>query len=127
MKLFQLSMLFTVFVFCNKLNAQTFEGVWKGTSTCQVKNSPCHDENNVYYISKGKGKKYESKGYKIVDGKEDFMGTIVFMYDEKQDVYISDDKDSGSKWEFKVSNNTMRGTFVSKGILYRVVELKKEN
>jgi hypothetical protein len=30
-------------------------GTWKGTSICQVKNSPCHDENVVYHISKNKG------------------------------------------------------------------------
>jgi hypothetical protein len=27
-------------------------GTWKGTSICQVKNSPCHDEVVVYRISK---------------------------------------------------------------------------
>jgi hypothetical protein len=117
-------MLLTLFLFGNKLIAQTFEGVWKGTSTCQVKNSSCHDENNVYYISKA-GKTWEVKGYKVVDGKEDFMGTIVFAYDEKQDVYVSGNKDT-SKWEFKITNNTMKGTLVSKGVLYRIVELKKE-
>ena len=127
MKLLQLSMLLTICMFCNKLMAQTFEGVWKGTSICQVKNSSCQDENNVYYISKGAGKTYEVKGYKIIDGKENFMGTIMFAYDEKRDVYISGDKDAGAKWEFKITNNTMKGTLVSKGILYRIVELKKEN
>ena len=34
------------------VNAQSFEGTWKGTSLCQVKNSPCHDETVVYHISK---------------------------------------------------------------------------
>ncbi|MEP7375817.1 MAG: hypothetical protein ABI675_20640 [Chitinophagaceae bacterium] len=27
-------------------------GTWKGTSICQKKNSPCHDETVVYHISK---------------------------------------------------------------------------
>src|SRR5574337_2105650 len=127
MKLFQLSLLLTLFLFGNKVMAQNFEGVWKGTSVCQVKNSPCHDENNVYYISKGNGKTYESKGYKIVNGKEDFMSTIVFTYDEKQDVYVSVDKEQDVKWEFKISNNTMKGTLVVKGNLYRIIQLKKES
>jgi hypothetical protein len=126
MKLLQLSMLLTIFLFCNKVMAQTFEGVWKGTSICQVKNSPCHDENDVYYISKGTGKTYEIKAYKIVEGKEDFMGTIMFAYDEKQDLYVSVNKDP-AKWEFKITGNIMKGSLVVKGNLYRIVELKKEN
>jgi len=32
--------------------AQSIEGVWKGTSLCQIKDSPCHDETVVYHISK---------------------------------------------------------------------------
>ena len=68
------------------VTAQSFEGVWKGTSLCQVKNSPCHDEVVVYYISKDStGKSYkmnagnEMKGtlmdkgklYRIVDAKKE--------------------------------------------------------
>ena len=41
----------------NNLNTQVnydtlLIGVWKGSSICQIKNSPCHDETVVYYISK---------------------------------------------------------------------------
>ena len=127
MRLLQMSTLLTLFLLCNKLMAQTFEGTWKGSSKCQVKNSPCHDENNVYYISKSDVKTWEVKAYKIVDGKEDFMGTIVFAYDEKKDVYVSADKERDVKWEFKITGNEMKGSLVSKGTLYRIVELKKEN
>ena len=128
MKLLQLSIVLTLFMFCNKIMAQTFEGTWKGTSICQVKNSPCHDETNVYYISKDSvGKTYEVKANKIVNGKEDFMGTIVFTYDQKQNMYVSIDKDRDIKWEFKINGNTMKGTLVVKGNLNRLVELKKES
>ena len=30
----------------------SFVGVWKGDSVCQIKESPCHDETSVYYVSK---------------------------------------------------------------------------
>jgi hypothetical protein len=28
-------------------------GVWKGDSVCQIKDSPCHNEMAVYYVSRG--------------------------------------------------------------------------
>jgi hypothetical protein len=106
-----------VLQFGKSASAQSFEG---------VKNSSCHDENNVYYISNA-GKTYEVNGYKIVNGKEDFMGTLVFTYDEKQNAYVSVDKEHGVTWEFKIADNTMKGTLVVKGNVHRIVELKKEN
>jgi hypothetical protein len=107
--------------------AQTFEGVWKGTSLCQVKNSPCHDETVVYYISKDSVKKtFDISAYKIVSGKEDFMGTIVSVYDEKQNSYVSVDKDRDAKWEFKMTGNTIKGTLIIKGALFRLIDVKKD-
>jgi hypothetical protein len=126
MKYSALILVLFVLLFGKSASAQSFEGVWKGTSKCQVKNSPCHDENNVYYISNA-GKTYEVNGYKIVNGKEDFMGILVFTYDEKQNAYVSVDKEHDVKWEFKITDNTMKGTLVVNGNLHRIVELKKEN
>jgi hypothetical protein len=31
----------------------SFTEVWKGDSLCQIKDSPCHDEASVYYVSPG--------------------------------------------------------------------------
>ena len=128
MKFLQLSLVLALFLTGNKLIAQTFEGVWKGTSLCQVKSSPCHDENVVYYISKDSTRKtFLVNANKIVNGKEDFMGTIVFTYDEKQNVYISIDKNADAKWEFKMTGNTIKGTLMLKGTLYRLIDVKKNN
>lgn len=127
MKLLQQSLFIAIFLLCNKVKAQTFEGVWKGTSLCQVKNSPCRDENVLYYISKDSTiKTFEVKAYKIVNGKEDFMGTIVFTYDEKRNLYISVDKDRDARWEFKITGNTMKGTLMVKGTLFRLIDVKKD-
>lgn len=110
------------------VTAQSFEGVWKGTSLCQVKNSPCHDEVVVYHISKDStGKSYEVIANKIVDGKEDYMGTIPFTYDDKQKVFVSVDNVRNAKWEFKITGSTMKGTLMYKGDLFRIIEVKKEN
>ncbi|HKC36647.1 MAG TPA: hypothetical protein VKB95_11315 [Chitinophagaceae bacterium] len=110
------------------VTAQSIEGVWKGTSLCQVKNSPCHDEVVVYHISKDStGKSYEVVANKIVDGKEEYMGTIPFTYDDKQKVFVSVDSARNARWEFKLTGNRMRGTLMNKGDLYRIVDVKKEN
>ena len=66
------------------------EGTWKGTSLCQVKPSPCHDENAVYHISKtSNGKNYTIQMNKIVNGAEEEMGASVAVYDETKHTLTS--------------------------------------
>lgn len=99
-------------------------GSWRGTSICQVKNSPCHDETVVYHISKGKGMNdFVVQASKIVNGVEDDMGTIPFVYDEKKNALISSAYDS--QWNFKLTNNKLDGTLISQGSLYRIIQLTK--
>jgi len=126
---FQRSILLLFILILGKtVTAQSFEGIWKGTSLCQIKNSPCHDEVVVYHISKdSNGKSYEVIANKIVDGKEDYMGTIPFTYDGKQKVFVSVDSVRNARWEFKITGSTMKGTLMYKGDLFRIIEVKKEN
>ena len=126
---FQSSILLLLILMFGKIVvAQTFEGVWKGMSLCQIKNSPCHDEIVVYHISKDStGKSYQVIANKIVDGKEDYMGTILFTYDDKQKVFVSVDTVRNARWEFKITGSAMKGTLMYKGDLFRVIEVKKEN
>ena len=54
MKIRFLSLLLVFASIYNNLGAQVnydtlLIGVWKGSSICQIKNSPCHDETVVYY------------------------------------------------------------------------------
>jgi hypothetical protein len=117
-----------ILLFGKSVTAQSFEGVWKGTSLCQVKNSPCHDEVVVYHISKDStGKSYKVIANKIVNGKEDYMGTIPFVYDDKQKVFVSFDTLRNARWEFKITGNSMKGTLMLKSDLYRIIDVKKEN
>jgi len=126
---FQRSILLLFILILGKtVTAQSFEGIWKGTSLCQIKNSPCHDEVVVYHISKDStGRSYEVIANKIVDGKEDYMGTIPFTYDSKQKVFVSVDSVRNARWEFKITGSTMKGTLMYKGDLFRIIEVKKEN
>jgi stress response protein SCP2 len=121
-------LLLIVLIFGKSVTAQSFEGIWKGTSLCQVKNSPCHDEIVVYHISKDStGKSYEVIANKIVDGKEEYMGTIPFTYDDKQRVFLSVDSVRNAKWEFRIAGGAMKGTLMYKGDLFRIIDVKKEN
>ena len=99
-------------------------GVWRGTSICQVKNSPCHDETVVYYISKGKGANdFTVQANKIVNGVEEDMGTVPFVYDENKNALIS--SAYNSQWNFKLSDNKLDGTLMHQGSLYRIIQLTK--
>ena len=121
-------LLLFILIFGKTVTAQSFEGVWKGTSLCQIKNSPCHDEIVVYHISKDStDKSYQVIANKIVDGKEEYMGTIPFTYDDKQEVFVSVDSVRNARWEFKITGNAMKGTLMFKGDLYRIIDVKKEN
>jgi stress response protein SCP2 len=128
MKLQRLIVALSILTFGKSVTAQSFEGIWKGTSLCQVKNSPCHDEIVVYHISKDStGKSYNMVANKIVNGKEEYMGTIPFTYDDKQKVFVSIDSARNATWEFKVTGSAMKGTLMYKGDLYRIIDVKKEN
>jgi hypothetical protein len=45
-------------------------GTWEGESSCQVANSPCHDEHVIYEIAEEKEGKAKIEGYKIVNGEK---------------------------------------------------------
>jgi hypothetical protein len=121
-------MLLVILMLGKSVTAQSLEGIWKGTSLCQVKNSPCHDEIVVYHISKDStGKSFEVVANKIVDGKEEYMGTISFTYNDTQKVFVSIDSVRNTRWEFKLTGNTIKGTLMYKDDLYRIIDVKKEN
>ena len=57
--------------------APTAVGVWRGTSLCRVRPSPCHDENVVYRITRVNASDTLSlDGRKIVNGQEEEMGVL---------------------------------------------------
>ena len=126
MKLLTLSILVAFLLIANVSIGQGLEGIWKGTSLCQVKPSPCHDETVVYHIAKNEGNSYQIIANKIINGKEDYMGTLIYTYDPKQHILISIDSVRQAKWEFKVTDKTMHGTLIYKGQLFRIIDLKKE-
>ena len=105
------------------------EGIWKGTSLCQVKPSACHDENVVYHISKKSANVYTIQANKIVNGAEEDMGTFdSVVYDEAKQTltFIMKDRQGRSNvWSFKLDSMQMHGTLTQENTLFRIVELKK--
>jgi len=110
--------------------ADKIEGIWKGTSLCQVKASACHDEDVVYHISKKSANLYIMQASKIVNGSEEDMGTFdsVVYVETKQTLRFTmkDQQGRSAVWLFKVDGIKMHGTLViNENTLFRIVELKK--
>ena len=122
-------LIFCLIVNLNLIAQTSIEGTWKGTSICQVKNSPCHDEQVVYYISKDSSgnNRFQVKGYKIVEGKEDFMGALNFIYDSNKETFICIDEPRNARWEFQRKGGEMQGKLIHGNELSRIINLKKQN
>lgn len=57
-------------------------GVWRGTSKCLVRPSPCNDEVVVYRITRAKASDSLSMdALKVVNGREDDMGLLACRRD----------------------------------------------
>jgi hypothetical protein len=98
-------------------------GDWSGTSICQLKNSPCHDETVVYHISKKKGiDSFYINASKIINNQEESMGVLPFAYDKKTNQVVST---AYGLWTFNLNGDKMDGTLIVRGDLYRKIALRK--
>jgi hypothetical protein len=104
----------------------TIAGVWRGHSVCEHKNSPCHDEVNVYRFSRvpGSADEFSVTASKVVDGKEIVMGSGEWKYDEKTKVVES----RTPPIRLAVDGKKMEGALrLADGTVYRRIYLEKEN
>lgn len=100
-------------------------GIWKGTSLCQVKNSPCHDEIVVYHITQVEGvDTFNIAANKIVNDKEEEMGVIGCRLDRKNNKLLS--TSYNGVWTFNFKGEALDGTLYYKGNLYRIIKLAKQ-
>ena len=101
-------------------------GDWKGESICQVKNSPCHDEIVVYHIKKENDPgKFQADADKIVNGQLQNMGTLHFIYDQKNKTFTCIFKNGTFK--FIIKDDRMEGSLImTDKVLYRLISFKKE-
>jgi hypothetical protein len=108
--------------------ADPIAGTWEGTSLCQVKPSPCHDEHALYRFTRGVGQHYKLDGYKIVGGKELFMGAIDLTFDPAlkrlQGTIHGNRGDSHIRLDLKANHLSGRMTLAD-GTLFRLIEVDK--
>ena len=112
----------------NKLSANDslLIGTWKGTSICQVKSSPCHDEIAAYHITKAeKPNTYHMLMNKVVDGKEEEMGVTDYNFDPASKTLTSHDDKRNTTWTFRLKGNKMDGTLVYENKVYRIITVSK--
>src|SRR4030095_6306235 len=99
-------------------------GSWNGTSICQIKNSPCHDETVVYRISKNRGvDTFYINASKLVNGVEEEMGILPFVYNKKTNQLTST---AYGIWAFNIEGGKLEGTLLVHGDLYRKIILYKQ-
>ncbi len=58
--------------------------------------------------------------------KENDMGTLNFAFNRQLKILFLVDSTKQVKWEFKLTGKDMHGTLFSKGNLYRIINLKRE-
>ena len=73
--------------------ADPVAGTWEGTSLCQVKPSPCHDEHVIYRFTKTGTRQYRLEAYKVVNGQEQYMGPIDFSLDASAHLLTGSNRD----------------------------------
>jgi hypothetical protein len=105
-------------------------GTWEGTSLCQVKPSPCHDEHVVYRISKTSARGYTIAAYKVVDGQELYMGLLDITLDSSGHLLSGSNRDRSGvdhPWLFTIHGSHMSGKALSSpnGQVFRIIEVTK--
>lgn len=98
-------------------------GNWAGTSLCQVKPSPCHDENVVFRLSRPQADKVTIQADKIVDGKPVMMGTSEWKYDTSTQALIWEM--SSRVWKLVVRGDEMNGTLTDGNVVFRKIHLHR--
>src|SRR3954468_413623 len=86
---------------------QSPAGTWRGTSLCTPGHPACHDETVVYRI-RAVGVRFEISASKIVQGQEEFMGTITCDY--AGETHVLNCPTSYGTWSFTITGRTMVGT-----------------
>ena len=102
-------------------------GTWRGNSECVLKNSPCHDETNVYRFSEVAARSgwFSGSGSKVINDKEISMGTLDWQYDAKN--HILESNNPHGVFRFVVHDDKMEGTLLlPDGTVYRRIHLTKE-
>jgi len=105
-------------------------GDWHGTSICTKEAGPaCHDETVVYHVTPGNDADVVLlQANKIIDGKEEDMGTLEFHLDFAAHRMVAEfHSRRSSRWTFEWNGDVMKGTAVllESGAIGRNVNVKR--
>lgn len=104
-------------------------GTWEGTSLCQVKPSPCRDEHVIYRTTLTRPGRYRIDAYKVVGGKELFMGAIDVQLDPAHtqlDGPVISGGQARGRLHLVLKGTHLSGTMtLADGTLYRLIEADK--
>src|SRR5690348_1068842 len=110
-------------------SADPIVGTWEGSSLCQVKPSPCHDEHVLYRFISTRQRHYRIDAYKLVVGKQLFMGAIDVGLDaagSELDGLVMSGGQSRGRLQLSVKNAHLSGRMtLTDGTLYRLIEVDK--
>lgn len=109
--------------------ADPVSGTWEGSSLCQVKPSPCHDEHVIYRVTRTGTARYKIDAYKVVDGRQLFMGAIEVVLDpagaQLEGPVMSGGKSRG-RLHMSLKGMHLSGRItLADGTLYRLIEADK--
>ena len=106
------------------VNAADLVGDWSGTSLCQVRPSPCNDEQVVFRLSHPQNNRIYLQADKIVDGKSVTMGAGDWSYDSASQA-LTWEIPRGT-WKLVVAGDEMNGTLVTRdNVLFRKIHLHR--
>ena len=109
---------------------QPLFGHWTGTSICTGVRAACHDETASYWVKSGKSPDVVTIDMdKIVDGKDELMGTTDFHIDFATHALTGTTESHGEHyaWTFAWSGTVMTGTLKSPaGQVIRNVRVVKQ-
>ena len=105
-------------------------GTWEGESKCTIPTSPCQNEHVLYKIAADKSGPGRARvdAYKIVDGKQELMGTLDCAYRAGEILDCTSNSSKKDRWEFRVGRDRMIGSLVvgDDRTLYRRLGLRKK-
>jgi hypothetical protein len=98
-------------------------GVWRGTSLCTVRPSPCNDEAVVYYFSGTDSEHIAAAASKIIDGKEQDMGRLECRLAAPRELVCPIERGT---FRYAVDGARMHGRLdLLDGTRFRVIEVER--
>jgi hypothetical protein len=107
-------------------STQQLEAEWHGRSLCVTTKRPaCTDETVVYRIRRHApgAEAFDIAAFKIVDGKEQFMGDIACTFESSRQQLVC--PQGAGAWQFRWDGKQLVGVLFDPDGLFRVIHVDK--